>query len=83
MRSPSRQGHAAGSLTRRDADGGAKRLLVPPRPDFPGILAPTGARLPHSHSYFERAGWRSGEPANYHAAKLTISLGNELAGILT
>jgi len=57
-------------------------LLVSPRPYFSGILAPTGARLPHSHSYFQRAGWRNGEPANYHAAKLTILLGNELAGIL-
>jgi len=70
------------SLTRRDEKGGPSRLLAPPRPYFPGIRAPTGARLPHIHRYFQRAGWRSGEPANYHAARLTTLLGYEGCGIL-
>ena len=37
---------------------------------FRGIRALTGARLPHSHRYCQRAGWRSGEPPNYHAAEI-------------
>jgi hypothetical protein len=46
-------------------------------PIFQASWSRTGARLPHSHSYIQGAGWRSREPANYHATKLTALLGNE------
>jgi hypothetical protein len=63
------------SPTRRD-HGGREPPTRPVAAPFPGHQGGlTGARLPHSHRYYQRADWRSREPTNYHAAKLTTLLG--------